>query len=448
MFSSIILHTNAPTSRPAIITPRGSDTWGDLQRMADSFREKLGALARRRLGLALHPISRSYAALAALDKLQADVFLLDPRLSRNELARMASNFQLGAVVDASGGPAESRPLFEELSGEGEWSGEGSITILTSGTGGIPKAVRHTWETLLRPVRKSEDNLALRWLSAYQAHLYAGLQVALQAFANSGTLVIVPPTTGPTEIIKLMNEASVDCVSATPSFWKRLLLCGTEAFKGLALKQITLGGEVAAQLILDQLRIQFPQARIIHIYATTELGRCFAVHDGLEGFPVKYLESSNSDATLMRIEGGELFVKSANGMKGFDPYSANSQSGGSWTATGDLVAIVGDRVLFRGRRSDIINVGGFKVHPLEVERLIHCVPGVRDVRVYGRASAVAGELVACQIVPFDDRNLDDLTEDVHRVCRLQLSEPQRPRIISFVERLEIAPSGKALRTKIA
>ena len=112
----------------------------------------------------------------------------------------------------------------------------------------------------------------------------------------------------------------------------------------------------------------------------------------------------------------------------------------------MVEIKDDRVLFAGRKTEMINVAGSKVYPIEVERVIRAVPGVSDVRVFGKRSSIAGELVACEIVPDAGHDRDALKESVVRTCRDHLSSPQQPRIVRLVERIDLSVAGKTLRTK--
>ena len=79
-------------------------------------------------------------------------------------------------------------------------------------------------------------------------------------------------------------------------------------------------------------------------------------------------------------------------------TATARSATAWRPTGDLIEIVGTRVLFRGRQSEIINVGGVKVHPLPVEERILALESVEAARVFGRPSKLTGAIVAVEIVP--------------------------------------------------
>jgi acyl-CoA synthetase (AMP-forming)/AMP-acid ligase II len=203
-----------------------------------------------------------------------------------------------------------------------------------------------------------------------------------------------------------------------------------------------------QPLLDRLRNAYPAARIVHIYATTELGRCFAVNDGLAGFPASYLNAVLPEGTELRIEDGELQVRSLNSMRMYDPLSPQPLPRSDWFPTSDLVAINVDRVHFIGRKSEMINVAGSKVFPVEVERVLWTIPGISDVRVYGKASSLAGELVACEIVPDAGQNVEVLKATVVQTCRAKLASPQQPRLIKFVDRLDLSPAGKILRNKVS
>jgi acyl-CoA synthetase (AMP-forming)/AMP-acid ligase II len=426
----------------AMVTAGESVSWSELAQRARTWGDQHRSLAGRRVGLCLQNSASSIAVLAALDRLRADAFLLSDDLPEADRLRMAEELRLAALVQPAA-DANAQPVLELFfSAEASSEGDGSVTILTSGSTGKPKAVRHTWASLARPVRLTPEYPAPRWLLTYRPNLYAGLQVLLQCFANGGTLVVPAARAEPKAVAELAAAASVQFASATPSYWRRLLLFADAAILSrIPLVQITLGGEAVPQTVLDALAERFPSARLVHIYATTELGRCFSVTDGLAGFPQWFLDQRSADGIELRIEDGELYVRSAN---------ASLPEGGpatAWQATGDLVELVEDRVHFRGRRSDLINVGGNKVHPLEVERVIRAVPSVLDVRVFGRASSVAGQLVACEIVPAPGLDPASVEDAVQAHCRVHLASHQRPRLIRMVEAIDLSPAGKQLRRAV-
>jgi acyl-CoA synthetase (AMP-forming)/AMP-acid ligase II len=316
---------------------------------------------------------------------------------------------------------------------------------------MPKAVRHTWASLARPVRATGDEKASRWLLCYPPHLYAGLQVFLQCVINGGVLVIDDSRGDVRALIELMVKQSVGHISATPSYWRRIfMLADPTELARVPMVQITLGGEVVDDGVLSKLAQVFPQARIVHIYATSELGRCFSVTDRMSGFPAKFLNQRSTDGVELRIEDGELLVRSENRMADYDSLTPDgvqvSQDG--WTRTGDLVELRGDRVHFVGRMTDIINVGGNKVAPLDVERVIRSVPGVLDVRVYPKGSSIAGQLVACDVVLQSDIDPNDLRRRITQQCQSALAGHARPRWITIVDQIALTAAHKVRRSEAA
>lgn len=447
MLNHLLFEESLPDAQPAVVTRDQTTNWAALREQAQSVFSAHEELGKRRVGLSFRPAADSYAALAALDRRACDVFLLDANLPFEEALRLSERLKLGAFLHA--GNSRQLPNFEvhELPDEEKWSGSGSVTILTSGSTGEPKAARHSWESIVRPVKKGAEIRAPKWLLTYRPNLYAGLQVMLQCFADRGTLVLPDPHMDPQSTVQFMYDAGVQFVSATPSYWRRLLMFSdAELLRRVPLVQITLGGEAIDQLILDKLRHHFPKARLVHIYATTELGRCFSVSDGKEGFPASYLHTAQPGAAELKVHEGELLVHSPNSMRMYDPLSPQQPSASNWFPTGDMVEIRDSRVYFVGRNSDMINVAGSKVFPIEVERVIRIIPGVSDVRVFGKTSSIAGELVACEIVANPDQDREVLKEIVVRTCRAQLNSQQQPRLIKLVDRIDLSSAGKTLRTR--
>jgi acyl-CoA synthetase (AMP-forming)/AMP-acid ligase II len=109
---------------------------------------------------------------------------------------------------------------------------------------------------------------------------------------------------------------------------------------------------------------------------------------------------------------------------------------AWRPTGDLVEVVGDRIMFRGRSSEVINVGGVKVHPLPVEERIGAVPGVDVARVFGRPNAMTGAIVAVEIVAAPGADTDLISAAIRAACA-DLPAASRPRSIKFVDTVSMA-----------
>jgi acyl-CoA synthetase (AMP-forming)/AMP-acid ligase II len=321
-----------------------------------------------------------------------------------------------------------------------------VLISTSGTTGEPKLARHTIQGLFGRIRQPDSGRDRpRWLLTYDPATFGGMQVLLTALVSSAELVTV---THPvvTELAKQALLFKPTHISGTPTFWRSFLLVLGERARTLSLRQITLGGEIADQTILDRLRENFPAAALIHIYASTEAGALFAVRDGRAGFPAKWLETG-VDGVELRIQDGMLRVRSPRTMLGYVNLDSFGVLGGDgWLATGDLVEHLGDRVVFGGREDLLLNVGGAKVRPEEVEAALLALPEVADARVYGVPNPVTGMIVAAEIVPAGEGGEDFLRRSILAQMRARLDTHKVPRVLRFVESITVSTAGKKGRSQ--
>jgi acyl-coenzyme A synthetase/AMP-(fatty) acid ligase len=304
-------------------------------------------------------------------------------------------------------------------------------LYTSGTTGAPKPIVHTAATLARTVSASARSAQLVWGLFYDPNRMAGIQVVLQALSVGSTVVATGPDVPLGERLRRFAAAGVNAVSATPTLWRRILQIPDVE---LDLEQVTLGGEIADQRVLDALAGRFPQARIVHIFASTETGAAFAVTDGREGFPSDYLESGPRGIDL-EVREGVLFVHSPG-------VSAAGPDG--FVSTGDLVEVVGDRVVFRGRSNGIVNVGGANVAPEAVEALLRRHPSVADVVVAARPNPMTGNVLVAQVVPADGVAADGLPKELRAWVRRNAPGTHVPATVTLVDRLEMSATGKAVR----
>jgi acyl-coenzyme A synthetase/AMP-(fatty) acid ligase len=364
-----------------------------------------------------------------------------------ELAAAAEAAEAGAVVvrEPLGALALPQVRFESLAGAGDDGpahggvrSEGSLVVLTSGTTGRPRGARYTWSRLVSQVRVRDDQAGSRWILLYQLNHFAGLQVLAHVLAN-GCSLVVPATRDAGELREEMRLHRVTHASGTPTFWRMFCGLGAATPTGAALpdvSQITLGGEASTAELLAGLRRTFPVAVISQVYATTELGSCFSVSDDRPGFPASLLDDVGR-AVGLKIVDGQLFVRSRHGMEGYTGSAGASptRDADGWVGTGDLVERVGDRVEFRGRITETINVGGVKVHPLEVESVIASVPGVLVTRVFGKANPLAGALVAAEVVVAASYDARDVERAIRAACLARLNRYAQPRLIQVVDQIE-------------
>jgi acyl-coenzyme A synthetase/AMP-(fatty) acid ligase len=328
------------------------------------------------------------------------------------------------------------------SGETEW------ILLTSGTTGVPKLVLHTVASLAGRLTSTgpleEDSV---WSTFYDIRRYGGLQIFLRATLGGASLVLSSTSEPTPDFLARAGRHGVTHISGTPTHWRRALMSG--AVHEMSPRYVRLSGEVADQAILDALRAAYPSAAISHAFASTEAGVAFSVDDGLEGFPATLVEQSGADIE-MKVEGGTLRIRSGrNATKYVGGELDAIRSDDGFVDTGDLVELRPDgRYHFMGRRGGVVNVGGQKVFPEEVEAVINRHPRVRMSLVRGRKNPITGAIVAADVVLEDSRGDSTperaVKDEIMAACRRGLSPHKVPTSIRFVPSLEVSASGKLVR----
>jgi len=198
----------------------------------------------------------------------------------------------------------------------------------------------------------------------------------------------------------------------------------------SLDRITSGGEKFNGKIVAQLKGLFPKAKITNIYASTEAGTLFASDNDI--FTVK-----PDYEKLIRVKNDELLIH--NSLMG----STNLRFK-EWYSTGDLIEIIKKKPLqfrFISRKSDVINVGGYNVDPLEVEEIILTLPGIKNVRVYPKSNSLIGNIICCEVI-CDDKQHSELS--IRKFLQSKIQEFKIPRIINFVDELSMTRTGKIKR----
>jgi acyl-CoA synthetase (AMP-forming)/AMP-acid ligase II len=319
-------------------------------------------------------------------------------------------------------------------------------MLTSGTSGVPKIVGHTLEALTGAiVAESPAQSTAVWATFYDIRRYGGLQIFLRAVVGGGSMVLSSPGEALADHVARLQSRSVTHISGTPSHWRKLLMSGATA--RFTPRYVRLSGEIADQAVLDGLHEAFPAASIGHAYASTEAGVGFAVNDGREGFPADII-GRNRDGVEMKVQDGSLRIRSKRTAHAYvGRQAAELTDGDGFVDTGDMVELRGDRYHFVGRRGGIINIGGLKVHPEEIEAVINRQPGVRMSRARSRRSPITGGIVVADVILADDVDTgrsDEIRARILADCKTSLAPHKVPAVIKFVASLDITSAGKLAR----
>jgi len=357
-----------------------------------------------------------------------EIILLDSDFTDFELVNLTgySEYEeFTQIIDKGSFPfvCDKVELIDKLRNTcNEWK----VTLFTSGTTGIPKKVTHNFKSITRFVKISEQNKNSIWGFAFNPTHMAGIQVFFQALLNGNTIVRLFGL-APNSIYSEIKGNDITHISATPTFYRLLLSCN-DTFKKV--ERITSGGEKFNEKTIMQLKGIFPNAKITNVYASTEAGTLFASDNDIFSIKREYEH-------LIRVTNDELLIHSS--------LMGNSETNfEEWYNTCDLIETITEKPLkfrFISRKSDMINVGGYKVNPLEVEETILTLQGIKNVRVYSKSNSVLGNIICCEVVCENEQISES---SIRTFLQSKIQEFKIPRIIRFVDELSTTRTGKIKR----
>jgi acyl-coenzyme A synthetase/AMP-(fatty) acid ligase len=420
-----------------------------------SFGGRLEQLEGRSVVVATSSQLTTALALIELDGVARRLTILPPDAEASHFAALVAGVDADAVIidrDTPDSAAFELPIriacsadiiaaerFAVATFATEW------VLLTSGTTGVPKMVVHTLAGLTAPIVRKPADAPVVWGTFYDIRRYGGLQIFLRAVLGGASLVLSSAGEPIADHLDRLARHGVTHLSGTPSHWRRALM--SPAIRKISPRYVRLSGEIADQAVLDSLRKAFPRASVGHAYASTEAGVAFEVNDGLAGFPASYVEEVR-DGVAMKVSDGSLCIRSPRTASRYVGANAALTDKDGFVDTGDILELRGDRYVFAGRRGGIINIGGLKVHPEEIEAVINRHPRVRMSLVRPKASPITGSIVIADVVlesgePGAADGID-VKGDILKLCRDALPRHKVPAAISFVPALDVAATGKLAR----
>jgi acyl-coenzyme A synthetase/AMP-(fatty) acid ligase len=404
---------------------------------------KLESLRGRSVVLAMREQLATAVALVELDGVARRLVLCTPDLTPEQLAGVCATAEADAVLEQVAALPIRENLQRRRTEDTEW------ILLTSGTTGVPKLVAHSFDSLAGALPRHPPSVRpMVWSTFYDIRRYGGLQIYLRAVLSGSPLVLSSAGEPIRDFLARAGAAGVTHISGTPSHWRRALMSGDTAL--IAPEYVRLSGEVADQTVLDALRSAYPSARIAHAFASTEAGVAFDVNDGRAGFPADLVGKAGG-AIEMKVQDGTLWIRSGRTAARYLGGAASQLAAADgYVDTGDLVELADGRYYFRGRKGGIINVGGLKVYPEEVESVLNADPRVRMSLVKARRNPLTGSVVVAEVVLADVTNSADaemaekVKSDLLNSCRRVLAAHKVPALLRFVPALEMTAAGKLVR----
>jgi acyl-CoA synthetase (AMP-forming)/AMP-acid ligase II len=313
-----------------------------------------------------------------------------------------------------------------------------LIFFTSGSTGKPKATHHNVENLFIKYKSSKK--AYRTLAFLLFDHIAGIDTVFYTLFAGGT-VIIPSARDPRSVLETIERFQVEVFSTTPSFLNWMFLTeDLDSFDLSSLKIITFGSERMSESTMSKMQERFGnRVRLMQKYGTTEFGSPVSKSRDDDPLWIKF-KKENFD---YKVVDNRLFVKSPTSMMGY----LNDVSGkmvDGWMDTGDTVEVDGEWMKILGRESDIINVGGQKVYPPEVESVLLEMENISDVSVYGAPNPIMGHVVAARINLLEYEPVAAVKKRIRLYCRDRLETFKIPASVEVTEEKLVSDRFKKVR----
>jgi long-chain acyl-CoA synthetase len=314
-----------------------------------------------------------------------------------------------------------------------------LVLFSSGSTGKSKAAVHDLYGILEKFKVPRHNLRTITFLLYD-HI-GGINTMLYVLSNAGCIVAIQDRS-PENVLKIMEKYKVQLLPTSPTFINLILL--SEAYKKYdisSLQTITYGTEPMPENTLKRFNKLFPKVKMLQTYGLSELG-------------ILRSKSKSSDSLWVKI-GGEGFetrvvdnilqIKAKSAMLGYlNAPSPFTEDG--WFMTGDMVEVDGDYLKILGRKSEIINIGGEKVYPAEVESVVLEIEEIAEVTVYGEKNPIMGSIVAAKItLTKPNENTKAIIKRVKNHCREKLQAYKVPARIKIVNETQYSERYKKKRS---
>jgi acyl-coenzyme A synthetase/AMP-(fatty) acid ligase len=287
-----------------------------------------------------------------------------------------------------------------------------LVLFTSGSSGKPKAAVHDFSKLLNKYNSKRS--ALKTINFLLFDHWGGLNTLFHVLSNGGTLILLENRNAD-YVCSLIEKFEVELLPTSPTFLNMLLLSRAYERHSLSsLKIISYGAEPMPESLLNKLSKLFPFVKLQQTYGLIELGVMRTQSESNSSLWVKL----GGEGYRTRVENGILQIKSDSAMLGYLNAESPFTNDG-WFITGDSVEVKGDYFRILGRKSEIINVGGEKVFPQEVENIILEIDGVEDVVVFSEKNPLTGMIVCAKIKYNGIEAKEEVVMKVKTYCRTKL-----------------------------
>lgn len=299
-----------------------------------------------------------------------------------------------------------------------------LILFSSGTTGEPKATLHNLSPMLDKYKKKGKRLNSIAFLLFD-HI-GGFNTVMYNLTNGGILVTVKERSVE-EVAFLIEKYKVDVLPTTPSFINMILFSKIyEKYDFNSLKIVSYGTEPMHESTLKAFHKVFPKVSLKQTYGLSEVG---IMRTQSESSDSLWLKVGGDEEHQIKIVDGILWIKSKMSMLGYLNAPSPFDDDG-WLNTKDKVEVKGEYIKILGRASELINVGGEKVYPAEVESIILEIEGIKDCIVISQPSPLLGSIVCTKVVIDDNFNEQEMKLRIKKYTNERLEKYKRPVKIYF------------------
>lgn len=444
--SWFIEHLKILADKPAIVDAQGAFSYADLSNQVQAYKYALdGQFADNQVIAILSDYN--FYAVALFFALYQKQAIIVPIVSTNseEVEKRLNVVKPDLVIKLNGGNLAvenktdnpTRHVMIQSLCENQQPG---LVLFSSGSTGEPKAMIHNLENLVNSYQGKKQK-KLNMLVFLMFDHIGGLNTLLNTLAM-GAKIVFPTTRNPDNIAILIEQHQIHVLPASPTFLNMMLMARVqERFDLSSLKMITYGTEPMPESLLKKLKDTFPRTKLLQTFGTSETGIAQTSSRSSDSLEMK-LDDPNLE---YKIVNGELWLKSKTQVMGYLNASMESFTEDGWFKTGDLVEeLEGGYLRIKGRAKEVINVGGEKVLPAEVESVVLELDFVEDCMVFGEKNAITGQMVAVEVILKEGFEQKEAKTLIRKHCKAQLDTYKVPAKFSFVEKTNFGERFKKKR----
>ncbi|MDD2975044.1 MAG: fatty acid--CoA ligase family protein [Aliarcobacter cryaerophilus] len=314
-----------------------------------------------------------------------------------------------------------------------------LILFSSGSTGKPKAMIHNLDTLIDSFKDKKEK-SMNMLVFLMFDHIGGLNTVFNALCM-GACLIIPKIKDAKTICELIEKYKIMVLPSSPTFLNLILI--SEEYKNYdlsSLRMITYGTETMPQSLLLKLKEVFPKVKFLQTFGTSETGISTTSSKSSNSLFMK-LEDINGEYKIVE---NELWLRSKTQVLGYLNASMDSFTSDGWFKTGDLVEVDVEYIKIIGRAKEVINVGGQKVLPAEVESIILEMEEISDCMVYAEQNAITGQIVVCDVVL--NQEVENIKKRVRVFCKDRLDAYKIPTKVNVVDKTNFSDRFKKIRRK--